>query len=150
MGPGFLQEQPDRLAKRISLLSPLLDTAEQDPDTIQLECLAVPWAALLLRPYLWGFRFTIYMDEEAMYCILNMTVATQNLSDGSHAFADSSLMLCSVLTSKSKWYMLSFDYRLQEMRTHHWTATKRFSWLWNHSIAYNDKTMSVNDADRAE
>jgi len=80
VGCVLLQDQPDgQPMKPLGYWSRSLNKAERNYNTTQRECLAVVWAVLMLRPYLYGTRFTLRTDHESLRWILNLSDASGKL-----------------------------------------------------------------------
>src|SRR5256885_10279731 len=45
----------------------------------ELECLAIIWATQVFRPYIWGVRFTLITDHEALTWLQSMTATSAKL-----------------------------------------------------------------------
>lgn len=75
----LLHQQPDGYDKPIGCCSQSLNAAETVYDTTHRECLAVVWAALIMRLYLEDLHFTIRIDHEALKRILNLVDASGKL-----------------------------------------------------------------------
>lgn len=79
VGCVLLQEQPDKTLRPVGYWSRSLTKAEKNYSTTEKECLAIVWAALMLRPYLEGVRFTLRTDHSALRWILNLADASGRL-----------------------------------------------------------------------
>lgn len=74
------QRHPYGTIQPLGYFSRTLTPSERNYDTTQRECLGIVWATLLLRPYLYGSRFTLRTDENALKWIMDMTTATGMLA----------------------------------------------------------------------
>ena len=80
VGAALMQKYPDKSLRPIGYYSRTLSDAERNYDTTHRECLAVIWAIMLLRPYLYGTTFTLRTDHDALKWLLNMDSATGQLA----------------------------------------------------------------------
>lgn len=80
---AVLMQRVDGGVKPIAYLSRVNSTAEAKYPITQLECLAVVWAIRELRPYLYGHRFTLITDHQA----LKWLMTSRNLPGRLHRWA---------------------------------------------------------------
>ena len=79
VGCVLLQEQDDGTNRPVGYWSRSLSKAEKNYSTTEKECLAIVWAALTLRPYLEGQRFTLRTDHDSLRWIMNLSDASGRL-----------------------------------------------------------------------
>ena len=80
IGCAFMQTYSDGTRHPIGFWSRSLTPVEKNYSKGERECLAVVWAAQLLRPYLERTHFDLYTDHIALRRIMNMTDASSRLA----------------------------------------------------------------------
>ncbi|XP_030595617.1 uncharacterized protein LOC115787179 [Archocentrus centrarchus] len=71
LGAVFAQVQPDGTEKPVAFASRTLSAPEQKYSTVEKEALACVWATEKWRTYLWGRRFTLRTDHQALTTLLS-------------------------------------------------------------------------------
>uniref|UniRef100_A0A669FAM3 Reverse transcriptase domain-containing protein n=1 Tax=Oreochromis niloticus TaxID=8128 RepID=A0A669FAM3_ORENI len=71
LGAVFAQVQPDGTEKPVAFASRTLSATEQKYSTVEKEAYACVWAAEKWRTYLWGRRFTLRTDHQALTTLLS-------------------------------------------------------------------------------
>ena len=71
VGCALLQSYPDGTRHPIGFWSRSLTPAEKNYSVGEKECLAIVWAVQLLRPYLEGTHFDLYIDDHALKWMLS-------------------------------------------------------------------------------
>lgn len=71
LGAVFAQVQPDGKEKPIAFASRTLTVTERKYSIVEKEALACVWAAEKWRTYLWGRRFTLRTDHQALTTLLS-------------------------------------------------------------------------------
>ncbi|KAK7889395.1 hypothetical protein WMY93_024955 [Mugilogobius chulae] len=71
LGAVFTQVQPDGTEKPVAFASRTLTNAERKYSTVEKEALACVWATEKWRTYLWGRRFTLRTDHQALTTLLS-------------------------------------------------------------------------------
>ncbi len=79
IGATLFQEYEDG-RHPVGFWSRSLPPAEKNYSASELECLAVVWAAQILRPYLEGKEFTVYTDNAGLARIFYLTDASNRLA----------------------------------------------------------------------
>jgi len=79
VGCTLLQEEPGELLHPVGYRSRGLTAAEQNYSTKERECLGVVWAVLKLRHFLYGQRFLIRTDHQALGWIYSTTDSSGRL-----------------------------------------------------------------------
>ncbi|XP_048853517.1 uncharacterized protein K02A2.6-like isoform X1 [Brienomyrus brachyistius] len=71
LGAVFAQVQPDGTEKPVAFASRTLTETERKYSTVEKEALACVWATEKWRTYLWGRRFTLRTDHQALTTLLS-------------------------------------------------------------------------------
>lgn len=71
LGAVFAQIQPDGTEKPVAFASRTLTMAERKYSIVEKEALACVWATEKWRTYLWGRRFTLRTDHQALTTLLS-------------------------------------------------------------------------------
>jgi hypothetical protein len=80
IGCSLLQEHADGNKHPIGFWSRTLNAAERNYSTTEIECLAMFWATLQLRPYLEGKKFLISTDHHSLRWVLKLSDAHGRLT----------------------------------------------------------------------
>lgn len=70
LGAVFAQVQPDGTEKPVAFASRTLTATERKYSVVEKEALACVWAVEKWRTYLWGHRFTLRTDHQALTTLL--------------------------------------------------------------------------------
>ena len=70
LGAVLTQLQPDGTERTVACASRSLNSAERKYSVVEKEALACVWAAEKLRTFLWGTRFTLRTDHQALTTLL--------------------------------------------------------------------------------
>ena len=71
LGAVLAQRQDDGTVKPVAYASRSLQQHEKNYGITELEGLAVVWAAKHFRHYLYGHKYEVYTDHEALKALLN-------------------------------------------------------------------------------
>lgn len=71
LGAVFAQVQPDGTEKPVAFATCTLPATDQKYSTVEKEAYACVWAAEKWRTYLWGRRFTLRTDHQALTTLLS-------------------------------------------------------------------------------
>ena len=80
LGAVLMQEQENGLLAPICYLSRSTNRHEKNYSVTELECLGVVWAVKQLRPYLYGRRFQLQTDHQALKWLMTLPEPTGRLS----------------------------------------------------------------------
>lgn len=85
LGAVFAQVKPDGTEKPVAFTSHTLTETEQKYSIVDKEALACVWAVEKWRTYLWGRRFTLHTDHQALTTLLKRDRLNWNACSPLHA-----------------------------------------------------------------
>ncbi len=71
LGAVLTQLNPDGVERGIAFASRTLSTSERKDSAVEKEALACVWAVEKWRTYVWGHRFTLRTDRQALTTLLS-------------------------------------------------------------------------------
>ena len=103
LGAILTQVHPDNTERTVAFASRSLTPAERKYSIVEKEALACVWAAEKWRTFLWGTRFTLRTDHQALTTLLatkGLGRAGMRIAGGQPDFCVSHMMWCIVLVHK--------------------------------------------------